>query len=96
VTLASFGTLCVGIVVMYFVKLYHSRMKEFDIKTLGSVLGMLFGGVVLSFINRDSASYWYYPIGLLVGLIIYIVLALTLGGKSEIVAFEREDEEIER
>ena len=90
---ASIGALCVGIVTMYWVKYYHKRMKGIvDIKTLSSLLAILFGGTVLNYIKMDQNAFWYYPIGLFVGLVLYIILALLCGGDPEIVAFKKDED----
>lgn len=85
--IASVGSLCAGIVTTYFIKMYLTRVKKFDLKGLSAVLLMLFGGSTLSFIKMDPKAYWFYPIGLFLGLVLYIILAMALGGKANICAY---------
>ena len=92
-TTASIGSLCVGIVTMYWVKYYHRRMQgTTNLKTLSSVLAILFGGTVLNYIKMDQDAFWYYPIGLVAGLILYIILALSCGGDPGIVAYKKDED----
>jgi|GEM_PF-6129130 chromate transport protein ChrA len=72
VFIEALGVLCVGIVVMWLVWYFVTRFKEFSVQVLSSLVAIVFAGVVLQFVQlADKTDFWYYPIGLLLGLVLY-------------------------
>ena len=87
------GAICLGIAVGYFVKWFLKRLTSYTIQGLGLILTMVFGGAIVNFLKNDATVFWYYPIGLCIGITLYIILALALGGDPEIVAFHKEEKD---
>jgi hypothetical protein len=44
----------------------------------------MLGGAVVKFLDADPSVTFYYPIGLLIGFVVYTVLALFIDPKSDI------------
>ena len=72
------GTLCLGIVVIWLVKLFAVKLAKPEIKWLTALLAALLGGVVLGFLGHFSEQktvwpheFWFYPIGMAVGLFLF-------------------------
>jgi hypothetical protein len=42
----------------------------------------MLGGVVLRFISTDPTILFFYPIGLLIGFVVYTLLAIWVGDKT--------------
>jgi hypothetical protein len=85
--LAAIGMTCLGVVICYICMYFVARLKEHTITGFGGVIGVLLGGVVAKFLTVNTAavdSIWWYPIGLLIGLAIWLVIRLSvaLGGPS--------------
>ena len=77
------GAFCLGFFVAWLVFFFLVRLEAaaFTVKTLGSVLSLIAGGVVIKFLESDQVgkgARWWYPIGLVAGLAIYGV-ARTIG-----------------
>lgn len=53
------------------------RFKTFGPKTLTSVIGVLTGGAAIKFIDagKDKDVWWFYPIGLFLGFLVYTLVA---------------------
>lgn len=90
-TVPEVGAICLGIVVGYFVKWFLKRISNYTLQGLGFILSLVFGGAAVNFLKNDVTVFWYYPIGLLAGIIIYITLALCLGGDPNIIAYHKEN-----
>lgn len=73
---AAIGSLSLGIVVGWLVRYFIRRFKSFTPKALGSVVSLIVGGAITSFLEADKSVWWFYPIGLLVGFAAYTVIAL--------------------
>lgn len=68
----AIGVLCVGIIVMWLTFYFISRFTSYTVTILLSIITILFAGAVLNFIQlADKTDFWYYPIGLVVGLALY-------------------------
>ncbi len=66
------GVFCTGFVVMWMGFFFVVRFKDYNIEALTGIIAILFGGVVLQFVQyADKTDFWYYPVGLLIGLIGY-------------------------
>jgi hypothetical protein len=68
------GTFCLGIVVIWLVRLFAVKLPQPQLRWLSALLGALFGGVVLGFLGHFASDnvwpheFWFYPIGMAVGL----------------------------
>jgi xanthine/uracil permease len=72
------GTFCLGIVVIWIVKLFAVKLGKPEIKWLTVLLAALLGGAVLGFLGHVSEQktvwpheFWFYPIGMVVGLFLF-------------------------
>ena len=74
------GNLALGIFLGYMAWYFVTRVSDKPIDSFAAVAGVLFGGVVLAFLGgTTSDSRWWYPVGLVVGWIIYVVLRYAAG-----------------
>ncbi len=74
------GVLSLGVFLGYMAWYFATLVKSNWMTSFASVAGVLFGGVVLTFLGgAGSDSRWWYPIGLVVGWIIYAVLRKLFG-----------------
>jgi hypothetical protein len=91
------GSVCLGIVFGWLVRYCMRRFKKFSAATLTTIASVLVGGVAIKFLNSDPTVLWFYPIGLLIGFIVYSVVgyfAIRFGGsKYDQVLFCRVDTE---
>jgi len=69
------GTFCLGLVVIWLVKLFAGKLDKPEIKWLSALMAALLGGVALGFLGHFSdqktpwpREFWFYPIGMAVGL----------------------------
>jgi hypothetical protein len=74
---AIVGTFCLGIVVIWLVKLFAVKLEKPEIKWLSVLMATLLGGVVLGFLGNFTKDkvpwpheFWFYPVGMAVGLIL--------------------------
>jgi hypothetical protein len=72
------GTFCLGIVVIWLVKLFAVKLGKPEIKWLSALMAALLGGVVLGFWGHFSEQkatwpreFWFYPIGMAFGLFLF-------------------------
>jgi len=70
------GAICLGIVVGWLIRYFLERFKRFDAKVLGTIVGIIVGGVISKFLLSDPFLYSlnYYPVGLLIGILMYRLL----------------------
>ncbi|MCI0345986.1 MAG: hypothetical protein L0221_11175 [Chloroflexi bacterium] len=69
------GTLALGVFLGYMAWFFATRVTTNWMTSFSSVVGVLFGGVVLTFLGgAGSDGLTFYPIGLVVGWIIYALL----------------------
>jgi undecaprenyl pyrophosphate phosphatase UppP len=80
---AIVGSFALGLVVAWLVRRSLDGVKNVGVKAVGSLLSLIFGSAVIAFLGHFLApnevfpkEYWLYPIGFLVGLIFYPLLAL--------------------
>lgn len=76
--LAAIGMSCLGFVIAYLCMYFVVRLKEHTVAGLSGVAGVLVGGVVGKFLTANTSagpdSIWWYPIGLLIGLVAWVLL----------------------
>ena len=70
------GAGCLGTVIGWLVRFFVGRFQSFTPKALASVVSVLMGGAVIGFLESDRSVWWFYPIGLLAGFVLYTALAL--------------------
>jgi NhaP-type Na+/H+ or K+/H+ antiporter len=80
----AIGTLSLGIVIGWLVRYFIRRFKNFTPQAFGLVVSIMLGGAVVKFLDADPSVTFYYPIGLLIGFVVYTVLALFIDPKSDI------------
>jgi hypothetical protein len=69
VLVEAVGVLCVGIIVMYLTYFFVKHIGISSVQVLSAIMAVIFAGVVLQFILlADKVDFWYYPIGLVLGL----------------------------
>jgi hypothetical protein len=79
---AVIGSLSLGIVVGWLVRYFIRRFKSFTPQALGFVISIIAGGAVIKFLEADKTVWWFYPIGLLVGFILYTIVAILISRKN--------------
>lgn len=92
---AATGATCLGIVIGWLVRYFIRRFNAFNPQVLGSVVSILAGGVVVKFLEADKTVWWFYPIGLFIGFVLYTAVAVILAKKfpDEGVVFGRKPPE---
>jgi hypothetical protein len=83
----AFGAFCLGIFVAYMVWYFVVRLQAaaYTVKTLSAVLALIAGGVVIRFLESDQVgkgARWWYPIGLVAGLVLFAIARLTGWGPT--------------
>jgi len=82
---------CLGIVMAYVSMYFISRLEKHTVAGLAGIAGVLLGGVVGQFLVEhtpaSSDTIWWYPIGLLLGLLFwgvvrFIIAAAAASGKD--------------
>lgn len=77
----AIGTAALGVFLGYMAWYFATRVTESWMDSFAAVAGVLFGGVVLAFLGgTTSENRWWYPIGLVIGWLIYIILRARFGG----------------
>jgi F0F1-type ATP synthase assembly protein I len=77
------GALCLGILIGALVGWFFSEAKETTPRVLGVSISALVGSSVLAMFSflagfrGPTHEYWFYPVGLLIGFAIVIVLEMT-------------------
>jgi len=73
----SIGSTCLGIVIGWLVRFFIWRFKQFSPSVLSAVVSVILGGAVAKYLGptNDPNVWWFYPIGLLVGFVVYHILA---------------------
>jgi len=78
----ALGATCLGIVIGWLVRYFIRRFDKFGPMVLGSLVSIIFGGAVIKFLEADRSVWWFYPIGLLLGFVIYHVVAVLHDSQS--------------
>jgi hypothetical protein len=68
---AATGATCLGAVIGWLVRYFIRRFDRFGPAALGSVISIILGGAAVKFLEADRSVWWFYPIGLFVGFVIY-------------------------
>ena len=74
---AATGLACLGAVICFLCLYFVARLKTHTVSALGGVVGILLGGVVGKFLTANTHqqdAIWWYPIGLAIGLILWIAV----------------------
>lgn len=79
---AAIGALSLGIVVGWLVRYFIRRFKSFTPQALGFVISIIAGGAIIKFLEADKTVWWFYPIGLLLGFILYTIVAILISRKN--------------
>src|ERR1051325_549006 len=92
-TIPAIGAACLGIVIGWLVRFFIRRFDKFNPQVLGSVISIVAGGAVVRFLETDSTVWWFYPIGLFLGFVLYTAVAVVVSKKfpADGVLFRRED-----
>lgn len=72
---ATLGSLALGLFVGWLVIYFLRRTKRFDVKGLSLVISAVVGSAVLKFLGAGQ-SMWFYPIGLVLSLVVVWILAV--------------------
>ena len=73
---APIGATCLGIVMGWLVRYFIRRFESFNANAFGAIVGVVVGGVVVTFLEEDKSVWWFYPIGLFIGFVIYSVTVI--------------------
>lgn len=82
------GVPCFGIFVGYIACYCLRRYQDYSNKTLSGFIaaivtgGGVFSGSTIAFTGADKILFWLYPIGLLFGLVLYILMSF-LGSNGD-------------
>lgn len=78
----AIGATALGIVIGWLVRYFIRRFDKFGPPVFGSVISIILGGAAIKFLEADRSVWWFYPIGLLLGFVIYQIIATvhTSGG----------------
>jgi uncharacterized membrane protein len=76
----AIGATCLGIVIGYLVRYFVRRFKNYTPKALSSVVSIILGGGVVKFLSTDQLAWWFYPIGLLIGFMVYSIIGTVVYG----------------
>lgn len=78
----SIGTISIGIVVAIIIVLFLMRMHDWTITALESLIALVFGlGVLKAFKFTDEQNAFFYPVGLLAGIILCAVTLISPYGE---------------
>jgi O-antigen/teichoic acid export membrane protein len=75
----AIGATCLGAVIGWLVRYFIRRFERFGPAALASIVSLILGGAVVKFLEADRSVWWFYPIGLFVGMAIYQVIAIRYG-----------------
>ncbi len=79
-TITVIGATSIGIVVAYLVGYFVTRLNTFTPQALATIIGIMFGGAVVKIFASKQELFWFYPIGLIIGFIIYAIVYIKTGG----------------
>ena len=87
----AIGATCLGIVIGWLLRYFIRRFEKFNAAVFGSIVSIIAGGVVVAFLGADQEARWFYPIGLLVGCVVYSLLGWLAGGRPDVVLYGKEE-----
>jgi hypothetical protein len=62
--------MCLGVVLGWLVRFFLARLKQFNVKVLSSVASILCGGEIVRILpDPFQYAWWFYPVGLLIGIL---------------------------
>jgi hypothetical protein len=76
-TVPATGVFCLGVFVACLAWFFIVRFRTYGAGALSAIITVVFGAVVLAFIEADAAGRgdrWWYPIGLLIGSVLFVIL----------------------
>ncbi len=78
-TVVYVGVVTLGAVVAYLTMYFISRFSKHTVAGLTSLFTLLFGGVIVTLVvdhtkEVDNRAFWLYPIGFVVGLLVWAVV----------------------
>jgi len=68
------GAFALGVFLGYMAWYFATRVTTNWMTSFSAVVGILFGGVVLGFLGSGFEAQWSYPLGLVLGWLIYALL----------------------
>jgi uncharacterized membrane protein YfcA len=74
--ISATGATSLGIVIGWLVRYFIRRFDKFGPMVLGSLVSIIFGGAAIKFLEADTSVWWFYPIGLLLGFVIYHIVSV--------------------
>jgi hypothetical protein len=88
-TVEAVGVFALGVVIAYLAFFFVVRLKSHTLAGLGALVGILVGGAAAKFLTDnlttgDASNLAWYPIGLVVGGVVFGLLAFAKGGRGDI------------
>lgn len=83
------GALCLGILIGWLIGFFLMRMETFTPKAFAAIIGVLLGATVTQFLGPDRTVWWFYPIGLILGIMAHAIIAILYGEKPKGTAFSK-------
>ena len=65
------GATSLGVVIGWLVRYFIRRFTKFTPMVFGSLVSIVLGGATIKFLDADKTVWWFYPIGLLIGFVLY-------------------------
>ncbi len=81
----AIGATCLGIVVGLLIRYFIRRFKRFTPQVFGSLLSIVLGGTTIRLLSGDQQIVWFYPIGLLLGFILYTLFDIWVARLPDVV-----------
>jgi len=81
--LPAVGALFLGIFVGWLTRYFLFRLRSFTIQGLSGVVAVVSGAGVLRLLGTHTEAVWLYPVGLVVGAVVYSVGACLGGAPPE-------------
>jgi hypothetical protein len=89
----SWGSVALGVFIAYLTWYFVSRYEKFTSEGLSAAVTVVAGGVVIAFLDAGLKTedirpdaHWWYPIGLLVGFVVFEVLYFIVNRKPAALA----------
>ena len=84
------GTFFTGFFVGWFLLFYLRRVerKKFTMKGFPIIIAIIFGIIMIKYLHQGTINVWsLYPIGIIIGVVSYIIIAIILGAAPEDIAY---------
>jgi F0F1-type ATP synthase assembly protein I len=73
----TLGAACLGVVLGWLLRYFLDRIEKLNMKMFASLVSVLCGGVVFKmFPDPFRYAGWFYPMGLLLGILLYPFLTM--------------------